>query len=130
MTGFPDAELLARAILLGLSTPGLKVGTVVPADPQGTYAWLPFIRVECFGGSDDGITDTSRVSVDAFAATKGAAAQLAEDARQLLTSGPFVTAAGVADRYSTDLKPNRVPYGDETRVIRYTASYSGQARRS
>lgn len=127
---YPDAELLARSVLLGLDTTGLRVGTEVPADPNGTYTWLPFLRVQCFGGADDGVTDTSRISVDAFAATKAAAAELAEDARQLITSGAFVTSVGAADLYVTTLKPNQVPYGDEKRVIRYTASYSGQARRS
>lgn len=126
---YPNAENLARAILSGLDTAGLRVGTEVPADPNGTYTWLPFLRVQCFGGSDDGVTDTSRIAVDAFAATKLAAAELAEDARQLITSGAFVTDAGAADRYTTTLKPNQVPYGNEKHVIRYTASYSGQARR-
>lgn len=129
---FPDAELVTRAVLLaepGL-VEGLTVGTEVPADPAGSMSWLPFVRVTCIGGADDRITDTSRVTVTAFAVTKVAAAQLAELVRQRLTTRPVRTDAGVLDRAVTDSKPQQIPYSDNPPPFAYTASYAVTARRS
>jgi hypothetical protein len=126
---FPDAEALTRAVLQTLTVEGLQVGNVLPPDLQGTYGWLPFLRVTCIGGADNHITDTSRVDVDAFASDKDGAGTLAEQARQVLTAGPCSTDEGVLDHSTTVVKPNQVPYGDETRVVRYTAAYSITARR-
>lgn len=127
LADWPDPELLVESCLADLAT----VGTAVPPDPEGTYSWLPFLRVQCYGGNDiDPATDLVRVSVDAFAATKGAAAQLAGRVRQRLLNCPIVTDIGVLDRVTTSTRPNKVAYGDETRVIRYVAEYAGQMRRS
>lgn len=126
---FPDVEALTIAVLLGLDVEGLGVATRVPADPEGTYSWLPFLRVKSIGGSDNRITDRSAVDVDAFAATEVDALSLAEAARQRLISGPWRTDEGVLDRATTTVKPNQVPYGDEQFVVRYTAAYSISTRR-
>jgi hypothetical protein len=123
---WPDPEILIRACVLDLAS----VGTEVPADPDGTYSWLPFVRVQCIGGREtDPATDTFRMSVDAFAASKADAAQLAGAIRQRLLNGPIVTDNGILDYATTSTRPMQVPYGDVTRVIRYTAAYSGQMRR-
>lgn len=124
---WPDPEILARACLLDLAT----AGTEVPADPAGTYSWLPYLRVECIGGKElDPATDVFRLSVDSFAATKADAARLAGLVRQRLLNCPIVTDAGILDHVTTSTRPAQVPYGDVTRVIRYTAAYSGQMRRA
>jgi hypothetical protein len=127
---FPDIEQLVISLLSELDVEDLEVSTDTPPDPQGTYSWLPFIRIDCFGGGDDRVTDTSRVTVDAFAATKEASQQLAEQARQLLIAFPHQTEHGVLDHTVTNTKPNQVPYGDETKIVRYTAAYTVTARRS
>lgn len=129
-TPFPDVELVVIAALSTLEVTGLQVATKVPVDPNGTYSWLPFLRVSSRGGADDKHTDTSKVDVDAFAATKSAASELAEQARALLIYGPITTAAGVMDGAVTDTSPNQVPYGNEEQVIRYTAAYTVATRRS
>lgn len=123
---WPDIEIVVRSVLLDLAT----VGTEVPADPDGSLSWLPFLRVTCYGGSDDTHTDTSRIDVDAFAATKGAAAALAGAARQRLLNGPHVMPdRGVLDSVKTDVKPHQVPYSATPPPYEYTAAYSGQMRR-
>lgn len=127
---FPNAEALVRSILLGLDVDGLTVATETPADPAGTLSWLPFLRVVCFGGNDDRITDLSRVDVTAFASTNLAAAQLAEQARQRLITRPVKTDVGVLDRAVTDSKPQRIPYTDNPPPFAYTASYAVTARRT
>lgn len=127
LTDWADPELLIIAALTGLAP---QIATIVPADPDGTYDWLPLLRVQCFGGSDiDRATDLFRFDVDAFAATKGEAAQLAGAARQRLLNCPISTTRGVLDRVTTTTRPNEVPYGDVTRVRRFTASYAGRTRR-
>lgn len=126
LADWPDVEIVVRAVLLDLAT----VGTEVPADPEGTLSWLPFLRVTCYGGVDDTHTDTSRFDVDAFAATKGAAAQLAGAVRQRLLNGPHAVAGeGILDNVQTDAKPHRVPYTTTPPPYEYTAAYSGQMRR-
>jgi hypothetical protein len=127
LADWPDPELLVIAALSGV---GALARTEVPADPYGTYSWLPLVRVQCFGGGDvDPATDLFRFTVDCFAATKTAARDIAGDVRQRLLNCPIVTDKGVLDRVTTSTRPNEVPYGDVTRVRRYTAAYSGQMRR-
>lgn len=124
---WPDPEILIRAVLLDVAS----VGTEVPADPSGTYSWLPFLRVQCFGGGEiDPATDLFRFDLDAFAATKAAASQLAGRARQRLLNWPVVTDKGVLDRVTTSTRPYQMAYGDESYVIRYTAQYAGRMRRT
>jgi hypothetical protein len=128
---WPDAELLAREVILTEPALGLSVGTQVPADPGGSYDWLPFCRVQCIGGQDDLLTDLSRLSVDVFAPTKATAAVMAELVRQrLLAASGALTDHGAVDRVSTLTKPSQVPYGDQARVVRYAASYAITTRRT
>lgn len=132
LASFPDVELLTRSVLAADPplVDGLTIGTEVPADPEGTLSWLPFLRVGCHGGSDDRITDTSHVDVDAFAATKGEAAQLAELVRQRLITRPVKTDVGVLDRASTNPKPQQVHYTDNPPPYMYSAGYTVTARRT
>lgn len=126
-TGFPDVEKVLRVVLGDLA----DVATNVPPDPDGTLAWLPLLRVRCNGGGDNRTTDVSRVDVDAFAASKAAASDLAEAARQrLLNRGrAHVGDVWVLDGIRTDSKPHEVPYVDNPPPYRYTAAYSVSARR-
>lgn len=127
LADWADPELLVIAALDGLD---VLVTTEVPADPDGAYSWLPLVRVQCFGGGElDRATDLFRVDVDCFAASKAAALQLASAVRQRLLNCPIATDRGVLDRVTTSTRPNEVPYGDPTRVRRYTAQYAGRTRR-
>lgn len=128
LPSFPDVELALQE-LLGDLVAG-NVATRVPADKDGTLTWLPMLRVIVRGGSDDMITDLSRVDVDAFAATKADARSLAEAARQRLIGKPHVGTGFVLDHVRTDTKPHEVPYVDNPPPYRYTAAYSVTARRS
>jgi hypothetical protein len=129
LAAFPDVEIALRAVLGDLVPAADHIGTRVPADPDGTLTWLPFLRVACTGGGDNFVTDLSRVDVDAFAATKGEAAQLAENARQRLLGKPHVGDGFVLDVVHTDTKPHEVGYVDNPPPYRYTAAYALSARR-
>lgn len=126
---FPDPEVAVIAVLADLVPDAGHIATRTPADPGGTLAWLPFLRIVCYGGSDNDVTDLSRVDVDAFAATKSEARDLAEAARQRLTGKPHVGTGWALDHVRTDLKPHEVPYVDNPPPYRYTAAYSVTARR-
>lgn len=131
LADWPDPEVLVKAVLADLPVAGLTVDVDVPPDPAGTYSWLPFLRVQCHGGSNlDRVTELFRFDVDAFGSSRRGASQLAGAARQRLLNCPIVTTVGLLDRVTTSARPFEVPYGDVTRVRRYTASYAGRARRA
>jgi hypothetical protein len=129
LADFPDVELALLAVLGDLVGGADHISVSVLADTGGALAWLPFLRVTCFGGTDDLITDLSRVDVDAFAATRAAAKELAGAARQRLLGKPHVGDGWVLDHVRTDVKPHYVPYVDSPPPYRYTAAYSVTARR-
>jgi len=120
---FIDIETAVMDLLADLATGG--IGTVTPSNLNTS---MPFVRVTRIGGGDTRITDTARVDVDAFGATRTVAYNLAEACRQRLISGPHVTAPGVLDSVTTDAGPHEVPWGDPT-IRRFTASYSVSSRR-
>ncbi|WP_242882583.1 tail completion protein gp17 [Actinomadura litoris] len=121
MTPFPDLE---RA-LIDILSPIASAYTFTASDLQ---EHLPAIRVRRIGGSDDRITDTGRVDVDVYAATRAAAHALAEQVRQLLLAGPHVLPGGVIDRVVTEAAPHAVTHPDPaTRQV--TATYRATARR-
>lgn len=132
LAAFPDVEVSLIAVLLDRVPDADHIGTRTPADITGSLSWLPFLRVAVFGGSDNLITDISRVDVDAFAATQAAARDLAEAARQRLLNGgqPHIGTGFVLDRVRTDTKPRYVPYVDNPPPYRYSAAYSVAARRN
>src|SRR5699024_1548307 len=76
---WPDVEKLVIAHLNAALS--VRVATNLPANVES----LPgFVRVSRGPGSDDGITDEPLVDVEAFAPSRGAAADLAEGARQAM----------------------------------------------
>lgn len=117
MASWPDVEALAVSYLR--SVLAVRVATNVPPDVET----LPgFVRVSRGPGADDGITDSPLLDVETFAPTQGAAADLAEDARQAVhaLSGHAVNGL-LVDSTSTATGPVRVAYGPK--VERYVASY-------
>lgn len=121
---FPDIEAALVDLLLDLADGG--AGTVTPADLQGM---MPYLRVQRFGGADDGITDALNVSIDAFAADRATSRALAEAVRQRLLTGPHVVGEATIDKAITLTAPNEVPWSDSQAVRRFTASYRVTARR-
>lgn len=123
LAAFPDIEQ-ALWLLLPNAVDGLTAGSVTPAD---LASHLPFARVICHGGGDDSITDTSRVTIDIFAATRAAAMATAETVRQYLTQpgGP----GDPFDIITTDSKPQDIPWNDANNPRRVSASYRVDCRR-
>lgn len=130
---FPDAELMVAQAICDLvdsctdiTAADSSIGTATPASLQTS---MPFIRVQRFGGEDDGYTDAPLMAVDVFCATRFAAQALAEQVRQRLISGPSTVAAGTIDRATTATSPNEVPWSESQDVWRYAAVYRVTARR-
>jgi hypothetical protein len=123
---WPDTYVAVSGAIDDLGT----VGAQTPADPDGNYDWLPFIRVTYAGGPDDGITTTPTVFVDVFADGRGAASTLAGKIRQRMLNGPHdIDGSALIDHAGTVAGPSEVPYGDTTKVRRYAATYQIQMRR-
>lgn len=120
---FPDVEHAVCQILPD-AVSGLTADTVTPA----SFTILPFARVVCHGGSDDRITDTSRVTIDYFAATRALAVAGAESVRQYLTKEGGHPSVGI-DAVTTDSKPQDIPWNDANTPRRFVASYRITARR-
>lgn len=104
----------------------VQAGTIVPGDVET----LPgFVRVSRGPGSDDDVTDSPGLDVEAFAPTQIAAAELAEDCRQILHALRGKVAAGaLVDTVRTSVGPVRVDYSPN--VERYVATYTFAFRRS
>lgn len=87
-----------------------------------------FVRVTRGPGTDDGITDSPLLDVEAFHADRVKAWEIAEDARQIIHALAASNAAGhLIDGVSTATSPNYVYYGPH--VERYVASYRISYRR-
>lgn len=119
---FPDIERALMTLLSDLAA----TGTQTPDDLQDS---MPFVRVARYGGPDDRFTDTARVDVDCFAASRDAAHTLAEQVRARLLSYPHVVGSTVIDRAITDNGPNEIPWSNDPNVRRFTAAYQVRARR-
>lgn len=118
MARWPDVEKLAVAYLNAALS--VRVGTKVPSD----VSTLPgFVRVVRGPGADDGVTDSPLLDVETFAPSQGAAADLAEDARQAVHAlrGKAVNGA-LVDSVSTATGPVWVSYQNPD-LDRYVASY-------
>lgn len=119
---FPDIEQALITLLAGFGT----TGTVVPAD---LTSHMPYVKVARFGGGDDRFTDTARVDVDCFAATRAVAFSTAEGIRQRLLGYPHsVIDVGTIDHVETLTGPVEVPWADPN-VRRFTSSYAIATRR-
>ncbi|GAA1457014.1 hypothetical protein NE857_09160 [Nocardiopsis exhalans] len=121
---WPDAEETVAWVLARL-TPGRDVVSVM----NGLPADLPLIRVTRIGGSDDLVTDTARVEVVVYAATRAEAHALAERARSLLLPGRHQTPHGGIDHVFTEVGPHERPTAEPRRVRRWGAVYRVSARR-
>ena len=125
LPGFPAIEDVIIELVADLGAGGTAVGT----DLQTT---LPFIRVHRLGGTDDRITDSARIVVDAFESTRPRSQQLAEAVRQRLLNFPHVVGGAVIDRVTTVAAPQEVPWGPPNAasgVRRFTATYTVSSRR-
>jgi hypothetical protein len=124
---FPDIVAVLRNVLVDLVGDDCeRIGTATPSTLQTS---MPFIRVQRFGGADDGFTDAPLVAIDAFAADRDTAWALAEAIRQRLLTGPHTVAGGTIDNGTTATAPNEVPWSDDQTIWRFTASYRVTARR-
>lgn len=125
MTPFPDIETELLAWL------DREFALTVPASTRTPAQWpaAPFVavRVGCFGGRDDGLTDFSLVDIEVFSDTYAAMAQLAEAIRQALVPRTRLASATI-DSVRTNRKPHEVPWqGDAVR--RSSATYQIAVRR-
>lgn len=117
---FPDIEDFALVLLE-------TVGPTVLATPE--VITPPLIVIRRTGGLDDMITDTSRLQVDTFGATRRQAADLAEQCRQIVLASPATGSGHTSiDQAWTESAPTFVPYGD-LKVQRYVATYRLALRR-
>ena len=104
----------------------VAAGTSTPSNLEKA---LPFLRVTAGPGSDDGTTDSPLVDVEAFAATRHAAATLAEDARQAMLALSARNAGGaLVDSVTTASRPSWVDYKNPA-IQRYVAAYRLALRR-
>lgn len=126
LPGFPDIEQVICQALED-EFDGLSADTTTPPDFTGK---LPFARVVCHGGGDDGITDTSRLTIDYFHATRADAQPGVEAVRQFLTQrGGFTVNGTVIDIGRTDTKPQDIPWNDANNPRRFVYSCALDARR-
>lgn len=121
---WPDVERLAVAYLS--ERLGVRVSTKVP---NNLTSVLPMVRIIRGAGSDDGITDSPLLDVEAFAGDQPAASALAEDAREALhdLAGRAVN-GDLVDTVATATGPVRLDWGNPA-VERYVASYRLGLRR-
>lgn len=128
LTPFPDIERVL-VVLLGAIEGVAGAGAVTPSN-LGADDSMPFIRVQRTGGGDDLITDSAKVSIDAFGATRDDAYSLAEQIRQILLKNPIVANGYVIDHVATGVGPTDIPWGaDASNVRRFNASYTLSVRR-
>jgi hypothetical protein len=125
LASFPDIETAIMDLLEDLVGTD-SIGTSTTPDLGNL---LPFIRVTRFGGADDRITDTARVDIDVFGATRPDAYPLAETVRQRMLAAPHTVNGVVIGTVTTDAAPTEVPWDDQL-IRRWTASYQVKARRS
>ena len=118
---FPDVERILGDLLADLGT----VGSETNIDLQTR---LPYIRVHRIGGTDDRVTDATRVDIDVYATDATAGKTLTETIRQRLISGPSATAHGIIDRAWTESGPQTAPT-DDPNLRRVITTYRISIRR-
>ena len=114
---FPDLE----AALISGAKQDLQVeaGTSSPPVLEGTR----FLRIQVVAGQDDTITDIALVDVDAFAADRPSARDLAEIVRVWLHDRPGHQVGGVLiDAVRTSIRPRWRSYGNP-KIHRFVGSY-------
>ena len=115
---WPDIEAALIAHLN--ATLSVRAATSTP----GNLESLPgFVRVSRAPGSDDGITDSPTVDVEAFAPTRPAAWDLAAEVREVIHGLKGRRVAGLLfDVAETNVTPHWVDYRNP-KVHRYVALY-------
>ena len=120
---FADVEALLVDYLE--TTTGVRTVTSLPAQLETA---LPVFRVTGVGGADDRVTDRTLVEVEAFAAQRGDARDLAETARQAMLAAAHTELDGwLVDTVQTESRPRWVDYANE-RVQRFLAMYGVATR--
>lgn len=116
-TQWPDLE--AALVSAALSDLEVDAGTASPPALEGRR----FLRIQVVAGQDDTITDTALVDIDAFAADRGAARDLAEVARSWLHAAQGHLVGGVLiDAVRTSIRPRWRSYGNP-KIHRFVGSY-------
>ena len=89
-----DVDAIVQAWFVADLT-GVRIGTVTPADPNGTLTWLPFLQHYRIGGGDDGyVLDAPMIALHGFASTQPAANGLLYQARSSLRRARGVVVDG------------------------------------
>lgn len=130
---FPDPELAVCDLLADLvqaAYPGSRTLTTINSGK------LPALRaVRQAAGASDRVTDTSVISIAVFAGDAATAKSVAEQVRQRLTRGPFLsdvsfrTDHGRIDRAAVEQVPQLVTSPDVTAVQCSAGSYRVSMRR-
>lgn len=119
--------MLEKIAVTALNT-NLTRGRAATRIPDSVETLDGFVRVTRGPGTDDGVTDSPILDVEAFHPDRVAAWEIAEDARQIVHSMAGSNAAGhLIDGVSTVTSPNWVYYGPN--VERYVSSYRVTYRR-
>ena len=119
LPAFADAEDIALALFESAAPTWLSTPEVITP---------PLVVVRRTGGTDDLITDSPRIQVDAFGSTHRQAVNLAEQCRQLVLAAPATAVAGVSiDAAWTESAPVYLDYTQG--VHRYVATYRLAYRR-
>ncbi|WP_327222980.1 hypothetical protein OG229_02230 [Streptomyces platensis] len=120
--GSIDVEVLLIGWLQGQLGDGIVVRDELD---NNLLAELPTVQVERVGGTDDTFRlDRALVDIDVYAATRGAAADLAAVIRGLLLQLPGSTVGGaVIGRVRTESAPVKRPY-ENTGLRRVGGTFS------
>jgi len=99
----------------------LEVSTSTPADLEGRW----FVRLEVVNGTDDGLTDTAWVDVEAFTPDRGQSMDLAHAARRAihgLAGTARTDGQGLVDSVDTATRPRWINYRNPA-IHRVAATY-------
>lgn len=133
---YPDVEDVLLDLLgdlVGDTGDDTHKGTSTPDD---LATRLPFLLIPSPGGSDDTVTDTSRVDVHVLAGSFAQARDISKQIRARLVPGPHVYSSGgqvlaVLDRVTCSARPREVPPWTADGTIRhFLATYTVTARRT
>src|SRR5690625_7363846 len=105
---WPDPETAVIGLLQGRIA-GVHVADTVPGEVESEYP-EGFIRVTRGAGSDDGITDSPLMDLEAFHPDRIEAARIADEARRLML-GAVNKTGDLFDRIQTTTYPSYVYYG-------------------
>ena len=122
---YPDVELVLIELLGQFVTGPQNIGTSTPNTLSDV---LPFVRVNRYGGPDDGVTDRAAVDVDSYAARRADAITLARTIHAFLTAGPHKVGPNLIDLVTTQVGVVERPRvaGD---IRRFGGTYTVSCRR-